>query len=1216
MALIESTEDPIWSVSADGRLIAFNRAFARRVERTSAVCVAAGMEAEVCLPSTEELPWSRLYARALAEGFFRRELTFPDGQSLEFAFNPIVIDGEKTGVSIFTKDLTDHKAAEQNLAATSEALRECEERYHATFEQAAVGIVHASFDGVYLRCNARFAEIIGYPLEEIPGMTFQQITAREDFERSEMMRRQIASAPNGSLTLEKRYLRKDGSLTWVAVTASAQLDAEGRPLYSIALVRDINARKAAEERLSAASEALRKSEERYRATFEQAAVGIVHTSLGGRFLRCNARFAEIVGYTQEEVSELTFQQITPAEDLDESLAVPIRLTKGEIDTASWEKRYIRKDGNLTCVNLTMSAQRDDEGQVLHYIALVEDINARKIAEDALATATKSLRASETLYRTAFQTSPDAIALARISDGVYLEVNQAFLDFAGYERDEVVGKSSRELSTWADLRDRDTWIAALRANSICRNLDFPFIKKNGEIFWGRLTSAIVEIDGVPCTYTSVHDISETRAAEARLAAAAEALRSSEAHYRTVFETSVDGIAISQMSDGRYIDVNKAFLDLMGYEREEVIGQTSLELNFWVDPEIRSEMVRTLREDKGFRDMQTQYLRKGGETVWISVSASAIEIEGTPCILSIVRDISEAKAAEQRLAAAQQAQLASEARYTTAFQTSLDAVNINRLSDGVYLDCNQAFLDILGFEREEVIGRSSLELDIWVNLSDRKKMADILLHTKHCQGLEAQFRKKNGEVIWGQMSASAMDVDGVPCILSITRDVTDAKTAETEIRDLAFYDTLTRLPNRRLMWERLRQTLAASARNNRNGALLFIDLDNFKTLNDTLGHKMGDHLLQEVARRLSGCTREADTVARLGGDEFVVILEDLSETAHEAAAHAKTVAEKILNAIGMPYLLGDHVCLSACSIGITVFGDKKESIDDLLQQADIAMYQAKAAGRNTLRFFAPALQTAINARASTEDDLRQAIGTNQFQLYYQPQIESGVLTGAEALLRWNHPVRGFLPPNDFIPLAEETGLILILGDWVLETACKQIASWAKRKETERLSIAVNISARQLRQPEFVEQVLNVLYRTGANPKNLKLEITESMLVDDVEEVIAKMSALKSHGLSFSLDDFGTGYSSLSYLKSLPLDQLKIDRVFVRDMLVDPTSAAIAQTIISLSLAMGLSVIAEGVETEEQRQFLAGHGCHSYQGYLFSPAVPLEKFQRLLQNSGGVS
>ena len=539
-------------------------------------------------------------------------------------------DGVPHYLEGFLEDITERKLAE-------EALRASEERYRLTFEQAAVGIVHASFDGTYLRCNARFAEIIGYPLEDIPGMTLQQITAPADLASSELARQQVADSQSGSVTVEKRYLRKDGRLTWVSVTASVQRDADGRPLYSVALVRDINASKAAEVRLEATAEALRRSEERYRATFEQAAVGIIHTSLGGRILRCNARFAEIVGYSKEEVRNLTFQQITAAEDLDESLGTLIRLTKGEIDTATWEKRYIRKDGTLIWVTMTISARRDKHGRTLHYIGLVEDIHARKTAEERLATATKALQSSETRYRTAFQTSPDAIALARMDNGVYLDVNQAFLDFAGYERHEVVGKSSLELNTWRDLSDRDKWIEALRANSVCRYLDFPFIRKDGQVFWGRLTSIIVEIDGLPCTYTIVRDITESRAAKARLAAAAEALRSSEAHYRTVFQTSVDGIAISQMSTGRYIDVNRAFLNLMGYEREEIVGHTSLELNFWVDPGARSEMVKALSENAGFRDMQTQYVTKSGEMIWISVSGALIEIEGAPCILSIIRDI---------------------------------------------------------------------------------------------------------------------------------------------------------------------------------------------------------------------------------------------------------------------------------------------------------------------------------------------------------------------------------------------------------------------------------------------------------------------------------------------------------------------------------------------------------------------------------------------------
>jgi diguanylate cyclase (GGDEF)-like protein len=412
------------------------------------------------------------------------------------------------------------------------------------------------------------------------------------------------------------------------------------------------------------------------------------------------------------------------------------------------------------------------------------------------------------------------------------------------------------------------------------------------------------------------------------------------------------------------------------------------------------------------------------------------------------------------------------------------------------------------------------------------------------------------------------------------------------------------------ERLRHPLAASARSDHSHALLLVDLDHFKTLNDTLGHQTGDLMLQKITRRIIACTHEADTVCRLGGDEFVVVLEELSKVAEEAAAQAKAVGEKILAAIDQPCLLDNHECHSTASIGIAVFGVRQDSTDEFLQQAEIALYQAKAAGRNTLRFFSPALQAAVSARATLEEDLRQGIKTKQFLLYYQPQMERGHVTGAEALIRWKHPRRGIVSPGEFIPLAEESRLILPLGEWVLEAACAQIALWAGREETAHLKVAVNISALQFRQPSFVEQVLATLSRTGAKPENLRLELTESMLVENIEDVIAKMNELQSHGLRFSLDDFGTGYSSLSYLKRLPLDRLKIDRSFVHDMLVDATSGAIAQTILSLGRAMGVAVIAEGVETEEQRDYLAGHGCYSFQGFLFSPPLPLEQFEAFLR------
>jgi diguanylate cyclase (GGDEF)-like protein len=447
-------------------------------------------------------------------------------------------------------------------------------------------------------------------------------------------------------------------------------------------------------------------------------------------------------------------------------------------------------------------------------------------------------------------------------------------------------------------------------------------------------------------------------------------------------------------------------------------------------------------------------------------------------------------------------------------------------------------------------------------------------------------------------------GISCI---GQDITENRKAEETIRNLAFYDGLTALPNRRLLIDRLHQAIALSSRLQEHGALLFIDLDNFKLINDSRGHDMGDRLLVEAAHRLQVCVREADSVARLGGDEFVVMLEELDITPEQAAKQARAVAAKILEALAQPYRLGeqDHHC--SASIGIALFFEKKLAVDELLKRADLAMYQAKAAGRNTLRFFDPAMQAAAEARSRLETELYQAIRRQEFLFHYQPQVNAaGRVIGYEALARWQHPRLGLVMPGDFIGPAEETGLIIPIGQQLMHQACAHLAALAKRPDKADLSISINISARQFHHPDFIDSVLAALRATGANPARLILELTESMLLDNLDECVNKMHLLKATGIRFAIDDFGTGYSSLAYLKRLPLDELKIDRSFVADIETDENDAAICAAFISLAHILELRVVAEGVETEAQRIFLTEvHGCDAMQGWLFGRPEPSERF-----------
>ncbi len=558
-----------------------------------------------------------------------------------------------------------------------------------------------------------------------------------------------------------------------------------------------------------------------------------------------------------------------------------------------------------------------------------------------------------------------------------------------------------------------------------------------------------------------------------------------------------------------------------------------------------------------------------------------------------------------------QIEDELRIAAISFESQDAMVVTD-ANGNILRVNKAFTRLTGYSEQEAIGRTpallssgrydkAFYLRIWATLKEKR----------YWQG-EMWNKRKNGKVHaeWLTISAVTSPDGNVTHYVGSFSEITRSKEVEAEMHRLAYYDPVTHLPNRRLLFDCLEEALAVSTRSGRHGALLFLDLDNFKTLNNTRGHNIGDLLLSEVAERLLASVREYDTVTRLGGDEFVLLLENLSKDEQEAAIQAGLVGEQVRDAIALPYMLKGVEYICTTSIGISMFHRHDVSAEDLLKHADLAMCQAKEDGRNSLRFFDPEMQATLVEHSTLEGDLRHALEQQQLHLYYQMQVDSKRrIIGAEALLRWDHPERGMILPGDFIHIAEESGLILTIGYWVLKSACEQIKIWSEFPDTRDLWLAVNVSALQFHQSEFVDQVRRALNESGADPTKLKLELTESLVLDDVSDTVTKMHALKELGVSFAMDDFGTGYSSLTYLKQLPLDQLKIDQSFIRDLSTDPSNMAIVQAIITMGRTFELNVISEGVETEEQFAFLDNHGSHAFQGFLFGRPVPLGQFETSL-------
>ncbi|HSI23085.1 MAG TPA: EAL domain-containing protein [Methylophilaceae bacterium] len=648
-------------------------------------------------------------------------------------------------------------------------------------------------------------------------------------------------------------------------------------------------------------------------------------------------------------------------------------------------------------------------------------------------------------------------------------------------------------------------------------------------------------------------------------------------------------------------NDAASRLTGYARNELIGNScSMLQGPETSPETVAEMRAMLNAEQAFNGEILNY-RKDGTPFWNELSITPVfdAQQRISQFVGVLRDVTERRQAEDALRVAAIVFEAQEGMMVTDADTVIQRVN-------------QSFTRITGYSAEEVIGKSPEFLKSGKHDAEFfRGMWGKIARDGYWQG-EIWNRRKNGEIYlqWLTITAVASTQGAITHYVAGFFDITNIRDTEEKVRRLAFYDPLTLLPNRRLMIDRLSQALPASMRSNAYGAVLFIDLDDFKTLNDTRGHDVGDMLLVQVAQRLLGCVRETDTVSRFGGDEFVIMIENLGSDERTAAAQAELIGEKIRAELNQPYQLRDFEYHSSTSIGVCLFHGNELQIDELMKRADAAMYQSKRSGRNVLRFFDPAMQAVLEARIGMDADLRQALARQQLKLYYQMQVNrNGQVIGAEALIRWEHPQRGLVSPMEFIGLAEETGLILSIGQWVLDTACAQLKAWEVQEHAQHLQLSVNVSARQFRQQDFVDLVRRALESSGANPARLKLELTESIVLEDIAGSIAKMQEIKALGVSFSMDDFGTGYSSLAYLTQLPLDELKIDGSFVHNLGIKPTDAVIVQTIVAMADTLGIEVIAEGVETVAQQNFLGSIGCKLYQGYLYSKPVPLAEFERLL-------
>ena len=1076
---------------------------------------------------------------------------------------------------------------EQRVQARTRELRDSEARYRTLYNNTPVMMHSIDSAGRIVSVNERWLQVLGYSREEVIGRRSAEFMTEESrrFAEETVM---PAFFRNGSVRdVSYQYRTRDGSVRDILLSAVTEREQDGQVRLGLSVLVDVTERKQAER-------ALRESEERLRLALNAARMCIWEWDATTQDMRWSPGAEDLFAVRAAELParyEAYLQRLHPEDVAGFEASVRAALG-GQTRGFLTEHRVLWPDGSVRWIEARGSVYRDGDGRPLRTMGTIVDITREKARELDLAE-------SERRYRAVIDALSEGVMLIA-PDGQVLTANLSAQRILGLTHDQIMGRKLRDPewhTIYADGTPFPVWdypaARTLETGAPFRDMLMGVYRRADDLRWILINTRALYRDDAPRPYAvvaSFADVTERHAAEAQRRVAEAALRASEAKFASVFRICPESISISDAQTGVYLDVNEAYERVFGYTREQVVGRSAIELNVWVDPLERDALLRRLEYQGRVDEFETRVRRADGEIRIVQMSVEGLSMQGRRWMLVVLRDVTRQRAQEEQLRLA-----------ARVFESTAEGILITDPQARI-VTANPAFSELTGYAEEDVRGQTPAVLRS--GRHDTRfydEMWDGINHAGRWHG-EIWNRTKLGEVRPYLMTITALkDERGVVLnYVGVMRDISTIKQSQQQLEYLANYDALTGLGNRNLFYTRLKVGIEKAQRHKRSLAVVFIDLDNFKVINDTLGHDVGDVLLSEVARRIKTCVRQEDVVCRLGGDEFTVSVEDF----HDPEALVMTT-QRLTEVISQPYRISGHEIFVTASCGISVYPNDGKTMSELVKNADTAMYKVKEQGKNGFQFFREDMNARAFERLVFVSGLRRALDRNEFRLVYQPQIDlsSGRLRGAECLLRWQHPDMGEVSPGSFIPVAEETGLIVSIGEWVLRQVCGQLPAWGGTL-AGRGRVSINISARQFRQPELVDAIRRAVTEAGIAPHYLGVEITESALVDDPESAAMTLARLKDMGLSISIDDFGTGYSSLSYLKRFPIDCLKIDRTFVRDIATDPDDAAIVTAVIQMAKSLKLDVIAEGVETEDQLSFLRERGCEAAQGYFFARPLPPEQ------------